>query len=84
MLRVTVPLVDRSYDVVVGHGAIGELDRLLPASAARVAVVTQAGIPLTRPGDRSERARPTSSATGESAKSLATIETLCRGFARRG
>ena len=47
MLRVNVPLADRSYDVVVGAGAIAELAGLLPAAARRVAVVTQAEIPLT-------------------------------------
>ena len=36
MLRVKVPLGDRSYDVLVGAGAISELDAILPASAARV------------------------------------------------
>jgi len=43
---VTVPLGDRSYDAVVGEGAIAELDAMLPSTAARVAVVTQADIPL--------------------------------------
>ena len=56
MLRVNVPLVDRSYDAVVGHGAIHELDRLLPDSAAPVAVVTQPGIPLSLPS--TERSVP--------------------------
>jgi 5-deoxy-5-amino-3-dehydroquinate synthase len=83
VLRVNVPLVDRSYDAVVGHGAIRELDRLLPDSAARVAVVTQAGIPLTLPA--SARSVETYViGTGETAKSLATIESLCRGFAKQG
>ena len=34
------------YDVVVGHGAVAELAGLLPASARRAAVVTQAGDPV--------------------------------------
>ena len=46
MLRVTVPLGDRSYDAVVGDGAIAELDAMLPPTASRVAIVTQEGIPL--------------------------------------
>ena len=46
MLRVNVPLADRSYDVVIGEGAVAELAGLLPRSATRVAVVTQPGIPL--------------------------------------
>jgi 5-deoxy-5-amino-3-dehydroquinate synthase len=83
MLRVTVPLADRSYGVVVGEGAVAELGGLLPASARRVAVVTQAGIPLTvsLPDHDVETYVI---GDGESAKSLSTIETLMRGFARQG
>ena len=43
---VRVPLGERSYDVLVGHGARTELASLLPATARRAAVVTQPGIPL--------------------------------------
>ncbi len=83
MLRVNVPLADRSYDVVVGNGAIGELDGLLPDSARRVAVVTQAGIPLeVSLADRDVETYVIGD--GEAAKSLATIETLTRGFAHQG
>jgi 5-deoxy-5-amino-3-dehydroquinate synthase len=83
MLRVTVPLADRSYDVVIGAGAIAHLDALLPLSSRRVAVVTQAEIPLevSLPGRDVETHLIGS---GEEAKSLATIETLTRGFARQG
>jgi 5-deoxy-5-amino-3-dehydroquinate synthase len=83
MLRVTVPLADRSYDVLVGAGALSELDGLLPASASRVAVVTQPGIPF----EWSSAGRTVATyeiGVGESAKSLTTIETLTRGFARQG
>ena len=83
MLRVTVPLTDRPYDVLVGAGALSELDALLPASASRVAVVTQPGIPFE--WTSSTRAVETFQiGLGESVKSLATIETLTRGFARQG
>jgi 5-deoxy-5-amino-3-dehydroquinate synthase len=83
MLRVTVPLAGRSYDVVVGDGAVNELGGLLPASARRVAVVTQAGIPLTVSlPDHDVQTYVVGD--GESAKSLSTIETLMRGFARQG
>jgi 5-deoxy-5-amino-3-dehydroquinate synthase len=83
MLRVRVPLAERSYDVLVGHGALGELDRLLPAAATRVAVVTQETIPLSwTSADRSVETHVIG--RGEAAKSLATIETLTRGFARQG
>jgi 5-deoxy-5-amino-3-dehydroquinate synthase len=79
---VRVPLGDRSYDVVVGHGARHELASLLPATARRAAVVTQAGIPV-----EVDTGLPTETfviGDGEDHKSLATIETLCRGFARFG
>jgi 5-deoxy-5-amino-3-dehydroquinate synthase len=83
MLRVTVPLADRSYDVLVGEGALDDLGELLPASARRVAVVTQAGIPLkVSIPDRHVESFVIDD--GESAKSLSTIEHLTRGFARMG
>ena len=44
--RVEVPLGDRSYDVLVGHGARHELAGLLPSTARRAAIVTQAGMPI--------------------------------------
>ncbi|HYN31062.1 MAG TPA: 3-dehydroquinate synthase family protein [Ilumatobacteraceae bacterium] len=83
MLRVTVPLAERSYEVVVGAGAIVELDALLPDDATRVAIVTQEAVPLTwSSASRSVETYVIDS--GESAKSLTTIETLLRGFARQG
>jgi 5-deoxy-5-amino-3-dehydroquinate synthase len=83
MLRVNVPLADRSYEVVVGNGAISELDALLSSTARRVAVVTQAGIPMeVSLADREVETYVIGD--GEAAKSLATIEMLTRGFARQG
>jgi 5-deoxy-5-amino-3-dehydroquinate synthase len=83
MLRVNVPLADRSYDVVVGEGAVAELAELLPRSAKRVAVVTQPGIPLTVSlPDHDVQTHLIGD--GETAKTLSTIETLLRGFARQG
>ncbi|HSP27768.1 MAG TPA: 3-dehydroquinate synthase family protein [Ilumatobacteraceae bacterium] len=83
MLRVTVPLADRSYEVIVGEGAVAELETLLPSSSRRVAIVTQESIPLTVSlPDRDVETYVIGS--GETAKSLATIETLTRGFARQG
>ncbi len=82
MITVRVPLGDRSYDVLVGHGARSELAALLPASARRAAIVTQAGIPLeVDPGLPFERFEI---GHGEQHKTLATIESLCRDFARMG
>lgn len=80
--RVTVPLGDRSYDVVVGHGAVSQLDSLLPASARRAVIVTQSGIPFrVTPGLDHETA---TLAGGEHGKTMATVEELCRAFARAG
>jgi 5-deoxy-5-amino-3-dehydroquinate synthase len=80
--RVHVPLGDRGYDVVVGPGALGALAELVPSTAMRAAVVTQAGIPVeVDPGVEHETFVI---GDGEGAKSLSTIEDLCRGFARWG
>jgi len=77
-----VPLGDRSYDVLVGHGVRSELPALLPASARRAAIVTQGGIPVdVDPGIPFERFVI---GDGEEHKTLATIEHLSRGFARMG
>jgi 5-deoxy-5-amino-3-dehydroquinate synthase len=82
MIRLTVPLGDRSYPVVVGRGAVGELAGLLPPTARRAAVVTQDGIPFTvDPGI--EHRRFTIGA-GEEHKTLATVERLCRELAQWG
>jgi 5-deoxy-5-amino-3-dehydroquinate synthase len=88
MRRVTVPLPDRTYDVVIGNGVIAELAGLVPASAQRVAVVTQPGIPaeFRDVGDHlpGRSVEVVEIGVGESAKTLATIETLMRSFARIG
>lgn len=83
MRRLTVALGDRSYDVIVGRGVVAELATLLPASAARAAVVTQVGIDveIELPGLEVETFVI---GQGEGAKSLATIETLMSGFAAMG
>lgn len=82
MKTVRVPLGDRSYDVLVGHGTRTELPALLPRTARRAAVITQAGIPLeVDPGIPYERFEI---GDGEEHKTLATIEQLSRGFARLG
>lgn len=82
MITVRVPLGDRSYDVLVGHGVRGALPSMLPSTARRAAIVTQAGIPLeVDPGVPSERFVI---GDGEDHKTVATVEALCRGFARMG
>jgi 5-deoxy-5-amino-3-dehydroquinate synthase len=73
--------VIRVDEVVVGHGARACLAEVLPPAARRVAVVTQAGLPSV------EVPRPHEVliiGQGEEHKTLATIEELCRGFARSG
>jgi 5-deoxy-5-amino-3-dehydroquinate synthase len=80
--RVTVEVPDRPYDVVVGPGARGVLADALPRRARRAVVVTQAGI-----GVEVETGIDTLHLTipdGESAKSLTTVERLCRELARSG
>ncbi len=79
---VRVPLGERSYDVLVGHGARHELASLIPSTARRAAVITQPGIPL-----EIDTGIPTDVfqiGTGEDHKHLGTIESLCRSFARVG
>lgn len=79
---VHVDLGDRSYDVLVGPGVRSELAAMLPKSARRAAIITQTGIPLAvDPGIPHE---VFVIGQGEQHKSLATIETLCRGFATMG
>ena len=82
MIRVPVPLGDRSYDVLVGPGARHELAAVLPAHARRVAVVTQEAVPVAV--DPGRPAETIVIPPGEEAKALATVEDLCRGFARAG
>lgn len=82
MITVGVALGDRSYDVLVGHGARREVAGLLPASARRAAIVTQHGIEL-----EVATGLPTelfAIGHGEAHKTLSTVEDLCRGFARFG
>jgi 5-deoxy-5-amino-3-dehydroquinate synthase len=79
---VTVPLGDRSYEVIVGHGARRSLAAMMPSSARRAAIVTQHGIPFdVDPGLPFDVFHI---GTGEEHKHLGTIESLCRGFARAG
>ena len=90
MRTIRVDLGPRSYDVVVGVGALSEAAALL-AGRRRVAVVSQPAVaerwaePLTGP----LRAAGTAvevflMGDGEEAKSLATVESLCRRFAAWG
>lgn len=71
-----------SYAVLVGHGARHRLNEVLPTDSRRVAVVTQDGFDWeVDPGREWHRFVIDK---GESAKSMATVEGLCRDFARFG
>ena len=82
MITVTVGLGDRSYDVLVGSGARRSLADVAPPGARRAAIVTQATVPVSV--DAGIEQREFVIGDGEGSKSLATIETLCRDFARWG
>jgi len=82
---VGVELGPRRYDVVVGPGVRGglaeALERTVPG-ASRAVVVTQEGIPADV-----DTGLPTQACIvpdGEVAKSLTTVEMLCRSFAQMG
>lgn len=81
MKRVTVPLGDRSYEVIVGRGAKASLAEMIPAATRRAAVITQSGLPTVDPGIEHTVFEI---GHGEHYKSLTTIESLCRGFAEIG
>jgi 5-deoxy-5-amino-3-dehydroquinate synthase len=79
---VPVGLGARAYDVLVGDGVREQLHEVIPASTKRVAVVTQSEIGLEVDPGREHKVFFVES--GEPAKSLATVERLCREFARWG
>lgn len=82
MIELTVPLADRSYPVLVGAGARHRLLEVLPIGVQRVAVVTQASIPVTVDPGVEHRVFPMPE--GEHGKDLGTIEDLCRDWAQWG
>jgi 5-deoxy-5-amino-3-dehydroquinate synthase len=82
MIIVPVELSDRSYDVYVGDGVRSELSKLIPDRAKRVAVVTQEGLDIDVDPGRDHKVFTIGD--GERAKSMATVESLCRQFAQWG
>jgi 5-deoxy-5-amino-3-dehydroquinate synthase len=82
MRRVRVELGERGYEVVIGAGAVDRLTDLVPPGARRAAVVTQAGIDF--PADAGIPSETFVIGDGEAAKSLATVEALCRAWSRWG
>lgn len=86
MRRVRVDLPTGSYDVVIGAGALAEAGGLL-AGRRRCAVVSQPAVADHYAGAL-QRAVPAAEVflvdDGEEAKSLTTVESLCRRFAAWG
>jgi 5-deoxy-5-amino-3-dehydroquinate synthase len=80
--RDRVALGERSYDVLVGHGAAVQLGELLPSTARRAAVVTQRGLPVSIAANIDHVVLEIGH--GEQHKTLATIADLCSGFAEMG
>lgn len=81
---VDVPLADRPYPVVVGPGARAELPALLPKGVRRAAVVTQAGIDFPVDTGAGVEQRVFELGEGEAAKTLASVEDLCRAWSHWG
>jgi 5-deoxy-5-amino-3-dehydroquinate synthase len=79
---VEVPLVDRSYEVHVGHGAVTRLGSLMPVRARRAVVVTQPGLDIAV--DPGIAHTVVEIGLGEAHKRLTTIDDLCRSFAAAG
>ncbi|MCC5953062.1 MAG: 3-dehydroquinate synthase [Acidimicrobiia bacterium] len=81
-MELAVPLGERTYPVFVGAGARHELASVVPPAAARAVVVTQASVGVdVDPGCEHLTCVIDD---GEQAKSLATVEDLCRSWARWG
>ena len=80
--EITVDLGDRSYPVLVGDGARHSLGQLVPPGAKRAAVVTQEAVGVEV--ETGTEQRTFLIGEGEQAKSMSTVEDLCRGFARLG
>jgi len=82
---VRVPLGERAYDVIVGHGTRNRLPSLIPDGVRRIAIVTQDAIPFSIDDCVGSVAHERFVIDdGEHAKSLAAVEMLCRGFSRFG
>lgn len=83
--RVTVPLGERSYPVVIGSGARAEAARHVPTTAKRIAIVTQQEVPAALiPDFPNHEVHVFHIGNGEEHKTLAAIDQLCSGFARAG
>ena len=84
--RVRVALGERSYDVVVGRGAINELGSLVPGDVRRIAIVTQAHLAIDVSAQLPKGVTVSRHLVGdgEAHKTLATIERLTEEFVAAG
>jgi 5-deoxy-5-amino-3-dehydroquinate synthase len=82
VITVPVELGARSYDVLVGAGARHRLAEVVPVGARRAVVVTQQRVDV--PVDTGVEQTVVTMGEGEAAKSLETVEDLCRAFSRHG
>ncbi len=82
MRKLRVELGERSYLVLVGGGARHHLGSLLPSGARKAAVVTQRAVGVDVETGLEQRVFFVGE--GEEAKSLRTVEDLCRSFAKFG
>lgn len=82
MITVEVAAGSRTYPVLVGSGARHKLDSLLPAQSRRAAVVTQSGIGVEVDSGRDQRVFHVPD--GETAKTMANVESLCSAFSSWG
>ena len=78
MIVVPVPLADRPYDVIVGAGAVDTVADLLPPGPRReqVGIGVEVALAIEH--------RTFLIGAGEESKTLATVEDLCRQWARWG
>jgi 5-deoxy-5-amino-3-dehydroquinate synthase len=79
---VKVDLGERTYEVLIGPGARRLLSSFVPPIATRAAVVTQKAVGVEV--DTGVEQETFFIEDGEGAKSMATVERLCRSFARFG
>jgi 5-deoxy-5-amino-3-dehydroquinate synthase len=82
VITVPVALGERSYDVLVGHGARHRLLEVLPVGVQRAVVVTQPEIGVEV--DPGVEHVVLALGQGEASKNLETVEDLCRRFAQYG
>jgi 5-deoxy-5-amino-3-dehydroquinate synthase len=73
---------EKSYPVLVGRGSRHNLGQVVPGGATKAAIVTQAAVGVDV--DAGVEQRTFVIGPGEEAKSMSTIEELCRGFAQFG